>query len=111
MRSPADPPRRGAANEITLVDPRWWLHHRPELLDALRAATAPGETPRSGGTGSTGIMASGERLTLSVEEAADQLGISRALAYEAVRRGQIPHVRIGRRILVPKVALQRLLGS
>ncbi|MDE3205945.1 MAG: helix-turn-helix domain-containing protein [Acidobacteriota bacterium] len=35
------------------------------------------------------------------------LGISRASAYEAVRRGDIPAIRIGRRILVPRVALQR----
>jgi excisionase family DNA binding protein len=50
-----------------------------------------------------------ERLTYSVEEAADLLGISRAGAYEAVQRGEIPHLRIGRRILVPRSALHRLV--
>ncbi|MHB8438522.1 MAG: helix-turn-helix domain-containing protein [Acidimicrobiales bacterium] len=53
----------------------------------------------------------GNRLTLSVEEAAEALGISRALAYEAVRRGEIPNIRIGRRILVPRSALDRLLAG
>jgi excisionase family DNA binding protein len=53
----------------------------------------------------------GNRLTLSVEEAAEALGISRALAYESVRRGEIPNIKIGRRILVPRVALDRLLES
>lgn len=51
-----------------------------------------------------------ERLTLTVEEAGALLGISRAFAYEAVRRGEIPSIRIGRRVLVPKAALRRMLG-
>ncbi len=51
------------------------------------------------------------RLTLTVEEAAATLGISRAFAYEAVRRGEIPSIRIGRRVLVPRAALERLLDD
>ncbi|WP_298347155.1 helix-turn-helix domain-containing protein [Ferrimicrobium sp.] len=51
------------------------------------------------------------RLTVTVEEAAVVLGISRATAYDAVNRGEIPCIRIGRRILVPVVALNRLLES
>jgi excisionase family DNA binding protein len=50
-----------------------------------------------------------ERQTLTVEEAADVLGIGRTLAYEAVRRGEIPTVRLGRRLLVPRGALDHLL--
>ena len=49
------------------------------------------------------------RLTLTVEEAATTLGISRAFAYEAVARGEIPCIRIGKRILVPIAGLNRLL--
>lgn len=52
-----------------------------------------------------------DHLTLTVEEAGEQLGISRALAYEAVRRGEIPSIKIGRRILIPKAALHRMLES
>jgi excisionase family DNA binding protein len=44
---------------------------------------------------------------LTVEQAAVRLGIGRGLAYEAVRRGQIPSIRIGRRVLVPLAALER----
>ncbi|MGP6192347.1 MAG: helix-turn-helix domain-containing protein [Vulcanimicrobiaceae bacterium] len=40
-------------------------------------------------------------LTVTTAEAARLLGISRNLAYEAARRGEIPTIRIGRRILVP----------
>lgn len=50
------------------------------------------------------------RLTLTVEEAARLLGISRSLAYEAARSGELPTVRIGRRLLVPTSALDRLLS-
>ena len=49
------------------------------------------------------------RLVLSVEEARKQLGLSRGLMYEAIRRGQIPSIRIGRRILIPRAGLERLL--
>ena len=52
-----------------------------------------------------------ERLTYSVEEAATLLGISRSLAYEAARSGDLPTIRIGRRILVPATALQRLIDA
>ena len=49
--------------------------------------------------------------TLTVEEAGEMLGLSRGLAYDAVGKGEIPSVRIGRRILIPRVALDRLLES
>jgi excisionase family DNA binding protein len=51
------------------------------------------------------------RLTVTVEEAARILGIGRALAYEAVRMGQIKSVRIGRRILVPLAPLKKMLNA
>jgi excisionase family DNA binding protein len=47
--------------------------------------------------------------TLSVEETAKELGISRNTAYEAARRGEIPTIQIGRRLLVPRIALERML--
>jgi len=51
------------------------------------------------------------RLTWTVTEAARLLGISRASAYEAAHRGELPVRVIGRRLLVPRVALLRLLGE
>lgn len=50
-----------------------------------------------------------ERLTMTVSEAAEVLGISRAFAYELVGRGEIPVVRFGRRVVVPRRALETLL--
>jgi len=50
-----------------------------------------------------------ERLTLTVEEAGERLGISRALAYEMARTGQLPTLRFGKRIVVPKKAIETML--
>ena len=52
-----------------------------------------------------------ERLCFSIPEAARMLGISRGLAYELARSGQIPVLRLGKRLLVPKIALERMLGQ
>lgn len=51
-----------------------------------------------------------ERPVLSVEEAGKLLGLGRSAAYEAVRRGEIPVLRFGRRLCVPCAALRRLVG-
>ncbi len=48
---------------------------------------------------------------LTVEQTAGILAISRGTAYEGVRTGQIPSVRIGRIIRVPKYALEHLLNG
>ena len=50
-----------------------------------------------------------ERLTLTVTETSKLLGISRGLAYEQVRKGILPSIKCGRRILVPKAALMKML--
>jgi excisionase family DNA binding protein len=47
--------------------------------------------------------------TLSVPEAGKWLGIGRNAAYDAVRRGEIPTIKIGRLLRVPVVALERKL--
>ena len=52
-----------------------------------------------------------QRLTVTVEQAARLLGIGRNVAYEAVKTGQLPSARIGRRIVIPRVALDRWLES
>jgi excisionase family DNA binding protein len=49
------------------------------------------------------------RQTYNVEEAGRLLGIGRNQAYEAARAGQIPTIKIGKRVLVPKAAFDRML--
>ncbi len=51
------------------------------------------------------------RETLTIIETAQVLGVGRSTAYELARTGQIPILRLGRRLLVPRVALQRLLAG
>ena len=51
------------------------------------------------------------RLVLTITETAGALGISRTLAYELVRRGELPAIRLGRRIVVPRVQLNRLVQA
>ncbi len=46
----------------------------------------------------------------SVEEAAQLLGVSRAHAYELIARNELPHLRLGRRIVVPKHVIDKLLA-
>ena len=48
-----------------------------------------------------------DTLTMTVGEAGKLLGIGRSSAYGAIRRGELPFLKIGRRILVPRSALFR----
>jgi len=73
------------------------------MLGEQNASTAaPGQEPSS---------LDDNRLTYTLAEAASRLGISTWLAYEAAHRGELPVCRIGRRMLVPRAALLRLLGQ
>ena len=51
------------------------------------------------------------RLTFSVEEVAQLLGLSRSAVYEAIARGDIPALRFGRRIVIARHALDQLLTN
>jgi excisionase family DNA binding protein len=81
-----------------LTAPRLWVYYPKALREGLRTAShlkLPAE----------------DRLVFTVSEAAALLGISRSFAYEAAKKGEIPTMHIGRRILVPKAALERLLSG
>jgi excisionase family DNA binding protein len=51
-----------------------------------------------------------KQATITVEETAAVLGLGRSAAYEAVRRGDLPSRRLGRRIVIPVPALLTWLG-
>jgi excisionase family DNA binding protein len=59
----------------------------------------------------TNYMLTDSRLVVTIAEAAKLLGISRSFAYQLVKRGELPVVRLGRRQLVPKESLSRLMES
>jgi len=52
-----------------------------------------------------------ELLTYSVEDVAAMLGIARGKAYEHVRAGDIPSIRMGRRLLVPRARFHAWLDG
>lgn len=52
-----------------------------------------------------------DRPTLSVEEAGQILGLSKDSAYKAVARGEIPALRLGRKLRVPTEQLHRMLAG
>lgn len=49
--------------------------------------------------------------TLTVPEMARRLGIGRNTGYEVVRAGLVPSLRLGKRIVVPRAALEKLLNG
>lgn len=68
------------------------------LPDPVRARGTPCPFPLGG------------RTILTIEEAAKVLGIGKAATYQAAGAGQIPTLRLGRRLYVPTVRLLTLLG-
>lgn len=65
-------------------------------LDEVRIAFGADATPR---------------MTLTIEEAARMLGIGRNSAYEACKRGEIPSIKIGRLLRVPRIPFERMLAG
>jgi excisionase family DNA binding protein len=50
------------------------------------------------------------RRTYRIEEVAKLLGVGRNAAYEAARRGDFPTIKIGKRVVAPRAAINRMLG-
>ena len=51
------------------------------------------------------------KLLLRVEEAADAMSVGRSKAYELIRTGELPHVRIGRSVRVPVQGLEKWISE
>jgi excisionase family DNA binding protein len=52
-----------------------------------------------------------QRRTVTIQEAARILGVGRDQAYNAARQGQLPVIRIGKRLLVSLPALNRMIDE
>jgi excisionase family DNA binding protein len=59
----------------------------------------------------TNALLEDSRLVVSLPEAASLLGISRSFAYVLAERGELPVIRLGRRQLVPKAALSKMMRA
>jgi len=78
----------------------------------MRMNTKNNSVSKGKGGGGSGLPRHADldkRLCITVPEAAEMLGISRNFAYELVKRGQIPVIEFGKRKLIPRVALMKLL--
>ena len=52
-----------------------------------------------------------KKLTINVSEMAEQLGISKPKAYDLANRQDFPHLKVGKRILIPIAAFEEWLNS
>lgn len=52
-----------------------------------------------------------DRLTLTVDETAARLGVSRGLIYGLIRRHELAAIRLGRRVVIPTHAVDELLRA
>jgi len=48
---------------------------------------------------------------LTVEEVRKTLRLGRTAAYRAIHAGDIPHIRVGKKLLIPVAALEKLLAG
>ncbi len=91
------------------------MHRFPEQLDDTRPSTPPARAGQSP-TNAAGVHnlhdgwlrpqeVHGQRLLLTVSEAARQLGIGRSLLYELLADGQVESIHVGRLRRIPIDAL------
>lgn len=96
-------------------EPRVIVNTRPTVADTERQEGRPAYIRLDGSSGrrkkhATGQI-QGDTLVRTVSEAATLLGISRALAYRLVRTGELRHIRLGRRVVVPNIAIEEILDG
>ena len=75
------------------------------LVDQAATLPSSGETDRSR------QPAAGVALVLSVAEAAEALGVSDDLIYELIARAELPCLAVGRRKLIPRLAIELLVET
>lgn len=73
------------------------------MSSTSKGLSEPGRSP-----GTLGSQWEG-RNAFTVDETAKILGLSRASAFAGVSRGEIPSIRVGKRLIVPRRALEKML--
>jgi len=77
-------------------------------MGRVKRASVPAEVSGRGAVRARGAY--DNKLVYTVPEAAKRLGFSRNFGYELARTGQIPIVRFGKRMVVPKASFDKMLG-
>jgi excisionase family DNA binding protein len=107
-----------SSEQAVLDDPKMRadLEHGLQVLARIIARAilkeigqAKGPAVPSTDAASYTVLGGSEKLVFSVSETATLLGVSRTKVYDAVLTKQIPSISFGRRILIPKVTLLKLL--
>ena len=62
-------------------------------------------------TGEAAKMQDSGKLCLNAKETAAILGLSKSSIYQGVSTGEIPHIKVGKRILIPRFALEKMLAE
>ena len=93
---------------IPTAPPSWSRSAAPLQMVPRRAGGPPTPVPAKDDAEAPAhhSQPADDRLALSVEEAGALLGISKDLAYDLVARRELPSVRLGRRIVVTRRALE-----
>ena len=112
---------QSAYAELVFLDVLWPDVDRGHLQRAIDVFTTRerrrgGLSRRTTSEGSPSVVGTAGALrnlppTLTVEQAGELLGVSRYAAYRAAGTGELPVLRIGRRMLVPTPRLLALLGA
>ena len=71
-----------------------------------------GNVSKAKGGGGSGLPRHADlekRLCITVPEAASMLGLSRNFTYELVKQNQLPVIKFGKRLLIPRLALEKML--
>ena len=75
---------------------------RENIADRGEANGGGGREPRRLGN---------NKLCYTVPKVAELLSLSRNFAYELVKQGKLPVVKFGKRLLIPRAALEKMLGK
>jgi excisionase family DNA binding protein len=79
-------------------------------MSGKKSSTAKAVNPGPNNS-ETANQSAPERCTTSIQGAAHALGISRASAYNYAKDGTLPVIRLGKRLLVPLAALEKMLQA
>lgn len=76
-----------------------------EAFRRLDETVAPRQEPEHLDNSMTQQSSPGTKMTLSVREAAEMIGISKPKMYELIREGEIPSIHVGKKIVIARKAL------
>ena len=76
-----------------------------EVFRRLDETVAPRQEPEHLDNSIPQQSSPGTKMTLSVREAAEMIGISKPKMYELIREGEIPSIHVGKKIVIARQAL------